>query len=578
MRNRVLGSLLVAAALCSGGARAADLSGWIGGSGTRFDSWSPPHDSSERLHLDAGLNASGYVFSPQDIDWRGNLQYGRNRASYTGSHVDDDVLTYGVNASLFDTRGSSFALRLGGDRSQTDLTQSAGGSELTGTSLTSSLKAEARGGGDAYPTVSLGGYWSDTTNSAPDRPDLRRTTKALDATAGHGGDGYTYQLSYGGRIENGTLPALDYTSQTLSFNGRAQLTGSTELGLFGQHFTRSPTTSDGTNPKYDDTNLSATTWTLFPRFRLGTRYNFGHFVFESSAAPSTERYNHNFSLNGDRAITPEWSVLPSIGVSYTQDRLGTTETTAAGQSAGASVRWSPRLERRSILLEAGGRVGLLEPAEGATAVGWGTTASGRYGGSSGATQYGASYRLDYDKDMNAIAGWTITQVLSGDLSRPLARSLSFASGLVVSAARSRSPLSGDSANRSASLTGSFQWPTYVVGFSAGFSDGVAGALASPIRGDALFVPPNFQTHSRSAGLHAAATFRLAWTLAANVRYVAIEGPDVPAQHELVYFGRIGYRIGQFVLGLEDTYRTVGDKGPDTRLNQVMFTFARTFSL
>lgn len=578
MRGRTVGILLLAAALCSGTAAAVDVNGWIGGSGTRLDAWTPPHDSLERLHLDAGLNAAGFVLSPEDIDWRGSLKYGRDRASYTGSHADGSVVTYDADASLFDTRSSSFALRLGGSRSQSDLSQSSAGTGFTGTTLTNSLSASARTGGGPFPSLEVGTAWIDSTNSGPDRPDVRRTLKQLDASSGHGGEGYSYLLSYSGRIETGSLPSLDYTSQSVAFTSRAQVTAGTEVGLFGQHFTRTPSTSAETNPKYDDTMLSAHSWTTLPNFRLGTRYTFGHFLFESSTLPATERFNHSFTLTGDRTLTPEWSLAPSVGVSYTQDRVGAAETTAAGQSVGATSRWIPRLEGRSLVVEGGARVGLLEPAEGATALGWGGSAACRYDASWGRTRYGGSYRIDYDKDMNAIEGWTLRQAASADMSRQLARTLSMASSLSVTAARNNAPLTGGSASRGVALTAGLQWPSVTVGLAAGLADGVAGSLSNPVRGDALFVPLAFQTHSRNVALDVGAVLGSSWTVNGVIRYAFISGPDVPTQHELIYAARARYRIGQFILSFDDTYRTVGAGISETRVNELMITFARTFAL
>ena len=579
MRITRRGISLLAALLWAGTAAGAELTGWVGGVANRFDTWSPPHDSSLRLHLDAGANAAGYLLAPGDLDWRGNVRYGRNNASYTGASTDENLLTFGAAVSAFDTRESRLALRLDGSRSQSDFSQSSGATDLTGTSLTNALNAEARvGGGGAYPLLSVGGHWNETTNTGLGRPELRRATKELDAIASHGGDGFSYQLSYRGRLEEGSLASLDYLSQWMGLNAKARLSEAADLGVTAQHYTRSPRTTLGVNPKYEDTSLSAYSTADWPGLRGTAQYSYGHFLLESAATPAAERFQHVLSASGERALAPEWSLVPGFSVASSEDRLGTTKTTAAGQSLSSLLRWNRRLPDGSMLAEGGGRVGLLEPTGGGTELGWGASLHGRYARPAGAGQWGASYRLTYDTNMNAVAGWNLVQTVAGDYSRRLGDDLSLVSTLTVDARRSHSPLLGDAATRSANLSVALQRPTRSLGLQAVIVDGVAGALANPVRGDALFVPSGFQTHSRIVGVFASATFRRQLTTHAAIRYGSITGPDVPEQRELVLSARLGYHIGQVVVGMEDRYRRVGSTSLDTAVNEFMLSLTRHFSL
>jgi hypothetical protein len=569
-------AVIVLSALAAAEARATDVVGWLGASADRFDTWQKEQGASreQRLHLDLGAQGAGYLGGPSDLNWDGRFQYARDRQDWTGARYDQNILTFNAAASLFDVRESVLALRAGADRSQSDQAQTASGVALTGTSLSNSANLGARLGGTGNaPLLSLTGSVVDSNNTGLGRPDLHSTMRELVGTVAHGGDGYTYQLGYRGREEQGTY-ITPYLSQWVTLNAKTTI-GATDVGITGQDFARSPRVASGTSPTYDDTAFSAYTNTRLDGFGLRTQYDFGHGLVEDAALPTTERYTHNLAVTSEHRLSNEWSLLPTVSLAYAQERSGTDEKDASGQSAGVLARWTRNLPDRTYGLEGGGTLGLLEPTTGPATRAWGTTAAARISQTSGLARYGGAYRLEYASDLAALSGWSLTQSLSGDYTRPLSAA-SLVANLTASAQRAHSTLFGDTANRYATAIASLQWQDKSFGTSLTLSDGVSGALGNPVHGDALFLPANFQTHSRMGSLFGSATWRGTMVTYGSVQYTQTESPDAPTQKELLWTGRITYRVGQLAMSLEDKYRLLGADTYDLRINQVMVTLVRYF--
>ncbi|HEY6002434.1 MAG TPA: hypothetical protein VIV57_06130 [Anaeromyxobacter sp.] len=581
MRGRTVTAACVAlgAALAASRASAAELYGWLGGQADRLDTVAPDRGSELRLHLDTALNGSGYFIAPGEIDWNANVAYGRNRRDAAGGgHLDDNLLTFGAHTGFFDSRKSSFKLRLDASRSQVEFWQTTPGVDSRpGTSLTNTLAAGAVAGGGAFPVLDVRGYLEDGTTSSPVQPDVHRAVKGLDASARHGTDWYSYDVSYRGRLERGSLTPLDYTSHYVTMNGTSKISDATDFAVYGQYFTRSPQASDGINPKYDDTALTATTTTRFAEFTGRAQYAFSHFTIESATA-SSEIFQNSVTASGDRRLTPEWTLVPSVNVTYTQSRVEAVETTGTSESVGTLLRWGRSTLDRTYSAEGGVRLGLAEPAGAGTQLAWGASGVGGYGRNVGASRFGATYNVSYDTNTTGVRGWVLGQGLSGNYATPLVRDMSLSTTLRLDANRNHSDLVGDGASRTATFTATLQWPTRTVGLSAFLSDAVTGSLENPIRGDGLLIPPGFQTHSRGAQAFLQAPVGERWLFFAKLTYGSVSGPDFPEQRELIAVARAGYRIGQFTLTAQDVFTAAGRATFDTRRNEFMLLFARHFRL
>jgi len=579
MRRRTVtfSAIVLLAALGSGAAHAADYSGWIGSQGTRHDSWAPGGQASQlRVNLDAGLKATGWLMAPGDIDWNARVQYGMDRAKDgAGTRSGQNILTYAARLSLFDARESALGLRLEADRSQSDFSQSTPG-VLPGTTTSNGATLSATTGGQGRPALAASGGWNESISSSPERPDYRRTTKNLGAVAKHGTESYSYRLDYRGMFEEASLATADYTSHSLGFNGATKISDTTDLTLSGQYFTRSPKSTDGPNPNIDDTQLTATSTSRFSAFSLLTQYAFGNFVLEIPGSPTKERFAHSLSANADRTLSREWGYGQSANVSYSHDRAGTVASSAAGQDVGSNVRWGRSAGERSFALSASARVGALEPAGGGTSLAWGTGASGQYARPSALGRLSLGYRFAYETNLSGARGWTLGQTVTADASSHVADGVSLNSSLNVDARRTHSPLLGDGASRTASFESRLGWQSRSVGVSAYLSDGLAGGLAT-VRGDALFLPSRFQTHTRNAALFASADIRERWTTYASVRFGSISAPDFPEAREVLAFARVGYRVGQLTFSAEERYTLLG-RSFEMRLNEFMVRLTRTFTL
>ena len=422
----------------------------------------------------------------------------------------------------------------------------------------------------------MAGSWTDSTNTGLGRPDLLRTTKALEASLAHGTESFGYQASYDGRLEEGSLAFLNYTSQFVNFNAHSALSEATNARLEAQHYVRSPGSAAATNPTMEDTRVDASTRTNGAAGNITiARYAFGHFLVDSLGVPGIESTRHSLNASGIRHLAPEWTIEPGVGVAYAEER-GATETSSAGQSASATLRWQRIAAVKTVLLETRARAGLLEPLAGGLDLGWGSTALGRIDRRVGASNYGAGYQVDYDTNMNAVPGWVLRQAVTGNASWLLGPDLSLVSSLQLDSSRTHSPLVGDAATRAAILSTTLRSRNRSAGVSGAIRDGAAGALDSPIRGDAMFVPVAFQTHSRVASAFATATLAERWSTSATFRYALMSAPGLDQQRELTASGRVGYRVGQTELAVEDLYRLAGSEALDQKRNEFMFTFSRHF--
>ena len=283
-------------------------------------------------------------------------------------------------------------------------------------------------------------------------------------------------------------------------------------------------------------------------------------------------------VNGETTFSPRWSAITGAAVSLTQLRIGETETSAAGQRVNAIGRWNRPVTSGAILVETGGRVGLIEKEAGGTDLAWGATGSARYSRNRVGRQWSAAYRVDYDENIDALQGWALSQAVSADASAPLTKELVGNVTLALDVRRGHAVLLGDSVTRRGNLVATLRWPRHQLGVQGSIVDGIAGSLANPVQGDGLFLPVAFQTHALIAGAFARATLSSRFILNATVRYASGSGPDIPVQREIVSYLRLDYSVGRFVLAAEERYTVAGTTSFDLKRNEVMVTLTRHFSL
>jgi hypothetical protein len=580
MRRRILGIpaatlLALLTALAPATARPTDVSGFIGGEGTRSDAWDP-RGNSMQLKLAGGLTASGDLAGPEVFNWRADAGYGQDHGYQQGTSANKSTLTYGARAGLFDARGSLLTLRGSASRSQIEFTQSGTTQFIPGTTTTDSYGAEVLTGGGDRPRLQLSGDLQKYDTSSLDAPDVRRTTRGLAANLTHGNDTYSYMLGYRARFDEGSYASANSDDQTISAIARTRLTDATEANVSAQYYKRTPQNSDPTNPMYDDAQVGLQTQSTFRGSILRTNYGFGHTAVTATGIPSTEHTGNALSVTNDRVIAPEWTLLPTVSLAFSQDRIGTDESRAASQAGGASLRWTRTRLEQTYTLEGGGSAGVIEPAGAPAQATWSATGTGRYARTTVSGGWGAGYLFSYDTNANAELGWSVNQSIDANASMRVSDTRTLTGNLLVNSRRARTPL-GDGAGRTAILNAALTGSTTTFGLSASMVDGLSATLANPIRSDGLFLPPSFNTHSQSVLLYVSASLPPHLVTGASVRLGTTSGPDFGNRRQFGATGHLGYYIGQFMLLINDTYTAEGPNF-DLRFNQVIVSFARSFRL
>ena len=145
----------------------------------------------------------------------------------------------------------------------------------------------------------------------------------------------------------------------------------------------------------------------------------------------------------------------------------------------------------------------------------------------------------------------------------------------ASAARGGGGTFGDNANRSITAQGKLGYRRLGLSLNVGIGDAVTGALSNPAS-DGLFLPPGYNTHSRSASL--AANLRLTPHISVHggAHYALVTGPTTPEQREVFYEMGVRAASGPWTVSLEERYTLGGAGGFDHRVNQVFLQINRTF--
>jgi len=563
--------------LLPGAAQALELDGWAGADYYRRDDVQERRLLDDRLHLDLGLYAAGDLGGPETALWSARGEYASDRTRRPGSTTRQGMLTYSGLLRILDVPTSRLALTAGAARTQTDVTiNSTASGGLTGSSVGSAYQGSLTLRAPDRPVLVLGGSWGESTNSGFGRPDNSLTVRIGEANLMHGGSGYNYWARYEIRDQAGTNAPANFRTQRIDLTSQVVLDHDAQAGLSAQHFIRSPGNGSTLNLQMEDTRVRLFGGVGEPSLNLRGQYSYGHSLTRGTPLGDQEGFSQNLAVTGYDEFTPEWALRSSLGLSATELHQGAVETSAAGQTLALSALWRRLGQGRTLGAEIGGRVAHLDPVQGASQVGWGTTLSATYGSEAGGLRYLGTYRLDYDANVDAVQGTDLRQQANLDASAGWTRNLVSKATLYYSASRRHRVLLGDSADRNLSVRTSTAYREYLFGLEVGATDGVTGALGNPIREDGFFLPADFQTHSRFVLASITAPFGDQLGTFASVRYATLSAPEFATQGELTLTASISWRVGQFSFSVEDQYVSAGSSSLDLSVNTLFLRAIRHF--
>lgn len=556
-------------ALAPGGASAVDWAAHAGVDYQRLDSESTSGAASSvpRLDVNLTLDTSGAV--PGILGWTAGVGYRRVAISTEGFDDVRDQVNYRLRSSLFGSgrvAAEAFATRSDEDVSL----ESVSSTSVQTTTYGGTLRVQPA----ERPFLSAGYAFAGTEMETPGVGPTERSIHSINASTGFGSPSYTYRATYQLNLSDGTFALDDYDDHRVEFLVDADVAPDARLTLSEGYYLREPGAQGATlNPRYETNAFVANL-----RVDEGRRdvqavsYGYSH-ALRTIAAAEVERTRHRVGYSVERIMpNPEWRLRGDLRVAYSEDRLEQGTARTAGESLGLTAFWRRTRKPDTFELHAGPNVGLLQPEGGGTRVGYGARAGGFMTRLVGAVSTSVSYDLTYARDLDADAGWGISQAAIGSASGRLGRG-SLRGSLQLAANRRDHPLLGTAATRSITATSEYGWQRNNLYLQASMQDGGDG-LSGGVR-DGLFIAPAFESHTRSAALGAATSPWSFLTLRGRLRYASSDLPDRPSTDEKEAFGAVEYVYGALRISLEDRYVIAATGGGELRVNQVFLRASRT---
>lgn len=534
-----------------------------------------PRETLPRLELFLGLDAGGFLHAPGTAQWLAAAQWRRLAETSGGADTTRSTLVYRLRLALFQDPRSPLAVQVHATRQDED--QKVDGTSGTTRADSTVVGADAKLVLAGLPYLNVGYQYLDRNETGPLLAGADRTVHSVTASTGHGTGTYSYSARYLGRFSDGTYDSDNYDDHRVDVDVQAAVTDDVTARLSDTYYRRIPDNRSPTNLAQELNALSTSVSTRGDaRGQQQLSYSYAHALSEAAGALDLERAEQRLTWGLHRVFEgTRWQLRSLADASLSEIRRGAAVERASGQLASLLAAWR-RLDGQDLdEIRFGPSFGAREPDAGDASFGWGAragaTAQRRWGDLLGS----AAYDLTYEDDLYAASGWSLRQDVLTTLSSPLGGGR--ASGqLQASAQRRDGGLLGPGASRSLSALAAYQWRRYHVSVTGGVASGVSGALTEPIRGDGLFLPAPYDTHSSYASVAFSTTLASHLFADLRARHTAIESPDRPTQSEDELFASLTWGYAGIYLGLEDRYRVSTAGGVTIKDNLLLVRVRRGF--
>jgi hypothetical protein len=573
MRALVVATLLVAAPVW---ASTFSYGGALGGGFSQADAWSGSgHQGVTTWDLDADFSMGGQPFRPGLLAFLAEGHYLTLRTYYFNSHSQADNLGFNVSASAFAT--SPIMLSLGAAKNWSEFVTD-GAAHTTGATQTTNLNASALFRLPNYPTLRVSVFQTELDNHSLGGNSTSAATTQLSVGAAYSVKNQDYDLGYNTSWNNGTLAQTNYQAHDLTFNARVAASDTLMLRLAERYYLRLPTTSDPTNPRYDDNSVSVgAQWRPNLRVQAALDYDYRHLLVEAASSPRLEELANGLSQTTYYALTPGLNLQTSLGYIDTTERLGGSTLRGDGQNAGAGLSWRRILNRTlQMTLSGSGSVAIAEPVGMRTLFGYSLSGGGGLTYAQGPVRSSATYTGSYQRNNGGLPGASLTQSanLSGEA---MIRQVVSRAMLTLNSSRRDDPLLGTFLGRSATLTLFAAWRIYNAQFTGGLTDGLSAALQNPGVTDGLFLPAAYNTHSAYATLSSSLVLDHGHlTLTGMAREMVTTAPDRPETYEHGLSFTTTYTLGLFTFMAEERISRGGTGSIDQTANLIFFRVTRIF--
>lgn len=571
MRVRALVALSLLAALTRPAAAAVAVYGSVGAGYVLSSRWSETGDSeSSLLDFNADLNVHSPLF-PGLLDFDGNAHYLGARG-YGDSPGRSDA--WGYRLTLSAMRESDHPVQLSASRDYTEF--SAGGSQ-TGTTVTTAYTAAA----DLHPMTAPGLTAVlrrvETENRSFGSPVGRFETTGLTLLAYQSVPDLWYRLQYDTSWNSGTFAESNYAGHDVVASAEMAVTPSVSLQMSGAYSLRGPTTASPLNPRYDGQSLAAgVAWTSSATSSAGFAYSYGNSVTTVVGETPRSVSSHSLSASHSRHLGEGWTVSGGASANASEIEAPGGRQHSTGESLSASANWTRAYGKLSLRFSGSASAGGVQSPGRAAQGAWGGGLSGGAGTSFGSWSASGSYAASYGSNLGGFGSSSFTQSLSFGAAGPSILRGFLTANLTLSSRRSDREILGTTGGRSINLHATSTWGVTHLTLQAALSDGLSQALKGSVAGDGLFLPLDYNTHSRSVSLQASTATRSALTVSGIARYLEIESPGQGTRWETALGVRLGYPLGAFTFHLEDTLSNTGGPNGSATGNVVFVRVTRGF--
>lgn len=564
-------------------ASAVELSGHLGLSYLRTDTWVDPaaHETSPRLDLDLGAAATGVLVSPEFMAWQLDAAWRRMSQSATNQRSTlSNSLYFGGRASLLNGARSPVHLSLDANRSWTTFSASSS-ADVTGETVTQSYGTQVSVKPEGLPTVAAGYRWNDYQNTIPGLERHDRTVQLLNAGTFIGGPAFKLSATYNGELSDGSWTTDRYDTHRAAVTLYAPLGERTELFVEEQfQITRPSSLSDPGAVQLDNNYLRAFS-TNGGNYgdRHVVNYIYGHLLSQPAGGQISESARQAFRYEGDLLLTsPTLFTRWILDASINQARNGATALDTTGQTLALQLWWRRPGERTLVELWGGPIIGFIQSNTSGDSNGLGAAGQARLNQPLLGQDGTLIYRIDFGSDLYGAVGSSLRQNLTASLSGRLLTTGTYVASVSAGATKTSSPVLGDGAARSLhlNLTGAFR--DLRLEAAVTLDEGVEGSTPKDFVSDGLFIPAPFNAHTLQT--HGRGTYTILPGLAATaqVRWLSSEHPGHPTLDQTEVFGSLEYRYGAFVMSVEDRYGWNETATGAYKVNQFMFRIFRQIGM
>jgi len=429
-----------------------------------------------------------------------------------------------------------------------------------------------------YPVVSASASRSWTANEFFGGLRSTSDTNGFSLSAAQVLSALDYRANYDSDRTSGSLADTNYRSHRLEIDAGTRPADGVELRATNVWLQRVPTVEDPSNPLFDGNAFTATgSWTPSRRFLLTGTYSDGLFTIARAGSNRLDRHTQAASQGLQWTVAPAWTVVQSLALSRSDDRLADQRQRADGQSLTGGLRYVRSDERDRFQLEGTASAGLLQPEGGGSYLGYGAGADAQYVRSELARRWTASYRVNWERNLQSQQGWRVVQALRGSVDLFAGPGLRAQVTLDANHSLANSDLFGGTETRFARLSVVGRYQRVQLNVAAGVSEGlldlvpglgggVPGGVADTVKNRSLFAQASAETAFGRTGF--SGRLQVNWLQTSNQGRALLE--------EVAVSGLLSYAVGLFTFSIEDRYSVGSVNYGVTTLNSVFVRATRAF--